>query len=622
MGWGLQFQALLKKQFLTNLRNVATLVLQIVVLPVAFMYLIVYFDSIMGEMMPSIAELSSVVPHGESSDVATIPAGCVLGYTPMGMGTDAIMTTVASDLSCTMVDYADADAMNAALIADPTAFDYGVLFTSFDSEGTFDYEIQYDMSGYVCEVVDGMNMVCHDQYLSVEVPLMTAIDNAILELYGKGSITVSATREYARYSISAFSTESTFGSIFTFIALSIAQAIAATQVSREREQGHRRSLQILGMKSSAYWLSVFVVLFLVVMLESVVIIGCGYAFGIKLVSENDLSLLLITFAMNALTSCGVCYLFGALIPTSKLAGLASFVYIIVFYMIGSMSSFLFVDTVDTSVQYVLAMFPPVTLMRSLTLLANNAALKQFGLDTLSLSTAMDTDSVTPTMPIGTCWVMMLVQTVLLAVIGSYCDTVVQSGRTFLLRFRKPSMPKTSPSDTIHASVRQERQTAQAAYKAAMAVKKGDELPADLPSIIVNRLSMQFRRIPDIRHKFPAVDDVSFSVPAGAVFALLGENGAGKTTTVNCLIGNYHATEGDSLLMGKPIHEVRERVGLCPQFDVVWDMLTAREHVELFARIKGIEGKHISALSSDLLGQMGLSAVSDSRVATFSGGMRR
>ncbi|KAI5842092.1 hypothetical protein BZA05DRAFT_208292 [Tricharina praecox] len=92
-------------------------------------------------------------------------------------------------------------------------------------------------------------------------------------------------------------------------------------------------------------------------------------------------------------------------------------------------------------------------------------------------------------------------------------------------------------------------------------------------------------------KFQAVDDVTFGVPRGEVFALLGPNGAGKTTTINMIRGELPATSGEifvqNILVNKNRAAARQHLGVCPQFDAM-DRMTVTEHLVFYARIRGVE----------------------------------
>lgn len=70
---------------------------------------------------------------------------------------------------------------------------------------------------------------------------------------------------------------------------------------------------------------------------------------------------------------------------------------------------------------------------------------------------------------------------------------------------------------------------------------------------------------------------------------MGHNGAGKTTLINILTGNISATSGTAKINGYDIlnetGKIEEYIGLCPQHDILWEELTAREHILLYSKIR-------------------------------------
>nr|XP_031536282.1 retinal-specific phospholipid-transporting ATPase ABCA4 isoform X2 [Vicugna pacos] len=95
---------------------------------------------------------------------------------------------------------------------------------------------------------------------------------------------------------------------------------------------------------------------------------------------------------------------------------------------------------------------------------------------------------------------------------------------------------------------------------------------------------------------PAVDRLCVGVRPGECFGLLGVNGAGKTTTFKMLTGDTTVTSGDATVAGKSIltniSDVHRSMGYCPQFDAVDDLLTGREHLYLYARLRGVPAEEI------------------------------
>lgn len=89
----------------------------------------------------------------------------------------------------------------------------------------------------------------------------------------------------------------------------------------------------------------------------------------------------------------------------------------------------------------------------------------------------------------------------------------------------------------------------------------------------------------------AVNNLDISMYEGQVFALLGHNGAGKTTLISMLTGMLGVTSGEAVIYKKSIRtqmtEIRENIGVCLQHDCLFPQLTVKEHIQFFARIKGL-----------------------------------
>ena len=103
------------------------------------------------------------------------------------------------------------------------------------------------------------------------------------------------------------------------------------------------------------------------------------------------------------------------------------------------------------------------------------------------------------------------------------------------------------------------------------------------------------------HRFPfgisskkdvhALKGVDLEISENELLTILGHNGAGKSTLLGVLTGILAPTEGTAKIAGLDINEdiedIREIIGVVPQFDILWDNLTAEEHMKMFCKIKGI-----------------------------------
>lgn len=91
----------------------------------------------------------------------------------------------------------------------------------------------------------------------------------------------------------------------------------------------------------------------------------------------------------------------------------------------------------------------------------------------------------------------------------------------------------------------------------------------------------------------AVDDLSFEVPDGKIFGLLGVNGAGKTTTFRMIIGLLEPTEGKITLDGKPIdYDVTDTIGFLTEERSLLTKLTVKEQIIYYGTLKGMKEKDI------------------------------
>jgi ABC-2 type transport system ATP-binding protein len=125
---------------------------------------------------------------------------------------------------------------------------------------------------------------------------------------------------------------------------------------------------------------------------------------------------------------------------------------------------------------------------------------------------------------------------------------------------------------------------------------------------------------------PALGGVSFSVPTGTVCGLLGHNGAGKTTMINILSTLIRPSSGDALVAGYDIvrqaSRVRASIGITGQFTALDPLLSARENLVMYARLRGLRRQQAKARANELIGQFDLAEAADKRTCLLSGGMRR
>jgi sodium transport system ATP-binding protein len=136
------------------------------------------------------------------------------------------------------------------------------------------------------------------------------------------------------------------------------------------------------------------------------------------------------------------------------------------------------------------------------------------------------------------------------------------------------------------------------------------------------------RITDARKQFgrlTAVDSVSFVAKDGAITGLLGPNGAGKTTTLRMLYAVMKPDSGeirvDDVDAVATPQQAQARLGVLPDGFGLYPRLTAREHLEYFGALQGIEGEQLKHRTEELIDLLDMRAIADRRTGGFSHGER-
>lgn len=123
----------------------------------------------------------------------------------------------------------------------------------------------------------------------------------------------------------------------------------------------------------------------------------------------------------------------------------------------------------------------------------------------------------------------------------------------------------------------------------------------------------------------AVDDVTFGVPRGSVFALLGPNGAGKSTTISLIRGDIQPSRHGGEILVEDVSVSRHRaqarsyLGVCPQFDSI-DTMTTAEHLDFYARVRGVADPAHNV--KEVMRAVGLQAYANRMAQKLSGGNKR
>uniref|UniRef100_A0A8C6L2L8 ATP binding cassette subfamily A member 5 n=1 Tax=Nothobranchius furzeri TaxID=105023 RepID=A0A8C6L2L8_NOTFU len=223
--------------------------------------------------------------------------------------------------------------------------------------------------------------------------------------------------------------------------------------------------------------------------------------------------------------------------------------------------------------------------------------------------------------------MLAVDCVLYLLLAVYLDQVIPGDfgmRRSLLYFLKPSYWSKDRKRYVEVS---------SVYDAeANGAPAGEEC--------IEPVSPEFRgkeaiRINNIRKVYKDKDNMvealrglTFDIYEGQITALLGHSGAGKSTLMNTLCGICPPTNGSATIYGSPVAEVAEGsemkqlVGICPQFNIIFDVLTVEEHLKIFAAIKGIPPADVKTEVTKVLKDLDLEKIMTAQAKNLSASQKR
>ena len=122
----------------------------------------------------------------------------------------------------------------------------------------------------------------------------------------------------------------------------------------------------------------------------------------------------------------------------------------------------------------------------------------------------------------------------------------------------------------------------------------------------------------------AVDSVSFYLGKGEILGLIGENGAGKTTTLKMVSGLVKPDAGrveySGMELFSNLNEIKKRIGYLPEFDALYEGMTAKEYLMFFSSLYGVEESVAEERSEKLMNMLKIPP--DRKLGGFSKGMKR
>ncbi|MFP3510269.1 ABC transporter ATP-binding protein [Peribacillus sp. SIMBA_075] len=136
------------------------------------------------------------------------------------------------------------------------------------------------------------------------------------------------------------------------------------------------------------------------------------------------------------------------------------------------------------------------------------------------------------------------------------------------------------------------------------------------------MKLEIRNVTKKFKEKTAVNNFSMELQSGECVGLIGPNGAGKSTLIKVIADIIDPSMGEILLDGKKISKMKKEIGYLPQYPNFFQWMTAKETLTFMGQLSGIKKEELLRGIPEIMSKVGLSGEENSKVRTFSGGMKQ
>uniref|UniRef100_A0A669B662 Cholesterol transporter ABCA5 n=1 Tax=Oreochromis niloticus TaxID=8128 RepID=A0A669B662_ORENI len=538
-----------------------------------------------------------------------------LGYTPISN----ITTHIMEEVDRLEMFSSEEDLENASLY-EPSSY-VGVVF--MDSSAT-SYKLRFPHnqlplpSDYTDCLSSSVNCRAANYWYSGFIHLQSLIDAAIIQMQTKRSVLseleLKAVMMGQPGSVEVQKFPHALISIYLVLAFTPFVTFLIVNVAAEKEHRLKDTMTMMGLYDTAFWLS-WGLLYAALVTTMSILMAIIATYTALFPNSNFLVIFFLIF-LYGISSIFFSFMLTPLFKKPKFASTVGSMLTVVF---GCLSLFT-----------VLVKDFPQPLVWLLCLLSPSAF--SIGIAQVVYLEAQGDGAVFSSLtngphPLYVPLLMLVVDCILYLLLAIYLDQVLPGEfgmRRSLVYFLKPSYWSKRRKRYVEVS---------SVYDTELnGAPGGDES--------IEPVSPEFRgkeaiRINNIRKVYKEKDNVvealrglTFDIYEGQITALLGHSGAGKSTLMNILCGICPPTNGTATIYGSPVAEIadasemKQLVGICPQFNIIFDVLTVEEHLRIFAAIKGIPRADIDTEVTKVLKDLDLEKIMTAQAKNLSGGQKR
>eukprot|EP00826_Nyctotherus_ovalis_P029004 TRINITY_DN2286_c0_g1_i4.p1 TRINITY_DN2286_c0_g1~~TRINITY_DN2286_c0_g1_i4.p1 ORF type:complete len:1634 (-),score=496.68 TRINITY_DN2286_c0_g1_i4:185-5086(-) len=386
-----------------------------------------------------------------------------------------------------------------------------------------------------------------------------------------------------------------------------------TMLVQDKELKTREGMNMMGLKDSAYWLS-FLVYYLIILAVLAVLLATIVVIFIFTHSNWFITFLYYYLYGISIFSFGFCI--STLFVRTRTACITATMLYFAAYLISDLVND---ETMGETAKNAASLLPPVAADLGSTSFANY----EVGRSGVNFGNAR---RVVENYRFSTCLIMFVVDTLIYGIIGLYLDNVLPNAngvRKPIYFFLTKEFWTGSYGEKVEPGAGEEESEENVLYPDDHFERVGEDLKAQEAS----NECLSIRHLNKYFGEKTAVSNFSVNMYRSQIFALLGPNGAGKTTTLSMLCGLLPVSTGNASFAGMAIFrdmvKVREKLGVCPQHDVLFESLSPKEHLQVFAAFKGrTDSESVSKDVDEILQDIELKDCESMLACNLSGGQRR
>ncbi|NXO48196.1 ABCAA protein, partial [Aramus guarauna] len=572
---------------------------------------------------------------GQLDDPAYNATGVTVAFTPITVTTRQIMNKVALNSIMTGIKLEALDnerALEEAWISNNEII--GVVFKDNVSYHlrfpTGNVVIPNDNFGYIDNCYNFSSRYCYSPryWYKGFLSLQSSIDAAIIEVVTNHSVweqmkSIAGVRMKSRSVIFSITLEYSYFMITIVMCFSPFMYFLSMNVVKEKKK-LKVLMKTMGLQDTAFWLSwsllytVYVTV-LSCLLTALVVQDAFYL--------SSFPAVLLLFFLYGLACIHLVFMLCSLLRTSKLAGSMGF---LITFLFGCLSLAVLIENLPEPLKWFLGLFCPfafnagIAKFSSLNILLLCPFLLIFHLEKYGMGFSFS-NLMEESYFLFSTYIMLVFDSVLYMLLAMYFDKVL-SGKygipdppffclkpSYWVRSRRGStreMPRTAPSpeELFNDDI--------------------EPVPPEFMGKEAIRLNNVKKAYKKKDKKTEALRGLSLNIYEGQITALLGHSGAGKTTLLNVLSGLTLPSEGSASIYNYKVseigdrEEIREMIGICPQFNLQFEVLTVKENLKTFAEIKGIKSKEVEREVQNILELLDISNVQDTQAEKLSGGQKR